>query len=138
VPVLDLGELVRAKVHERLERMNGELEALVATAVDEELDRLVAAELAERGVPAGNASAANGRDGAGDGSTSHPEDEATKRCRRCGEVKTPADFQPRRAVCRVCRTAETVARQRQRRAERADPLAAGAMSPTSHDTRPEA
>jgi hypothetical protein len=48
VPVLDLAELVRAKVHDRLERMNGELEALVAAAVDEELDRLVAAELAER------------------------------------------------------------------------------------------
>ena len=38
----------RAKVHDRLERMNGELEALVAAAIDEELDRLVAAELAER------------------------------------------------------------------------------------------
>jgi hypothetical protein len=32
VPVIDLAELVRAKVHERLEEMNGELEALVAEA----------------------------------------------------------------------------------------------------------
>jgi hypothetical protein len=37
VPVIDLAEPVRAKVHDRFEEINGELEALVAGAVDAEL-----------------------------------------------------------------------------------------------------
>jgi hypothetical protein len=121
VPALDLAELVNRKVADELERMNGRLEELIAEAVDRELGRLVAQELADRA----NAIATKTLGGNAGPSPG-------KQCRRCGEVKTPADFQPGRAVCRSCRNREAVEGQRRRALERSDPLAtAGPTSTTS-------
>jgi hypothetical protein len=114
-PVLDLVELVDRKVADELARLNGELEALVAQAVDRELDRLVRdlvkANLEGRG---------NGRSSVTESHRDIPMTEATPpaasmTCRRCGETKPVEAFHSGKRLCKVCRRAEDRAREARRR-----------------------
>jgi hypothetical protein len=90
VPALDLDELVRRKVHDKLAEMNGRLGELVAAELDRELDRVVAAELELR---------VNGDAAA----HAEPEAPVTKVCSGCGQAKPPTMFEAGRRRCRTCR-----------------------------------
>jgi hypothetical protein len=103
---LDLAELIDRKVAGALAEMNGRLEALVAQAVDRELDRLVRdlveAELQtrmEEDLPQA------------------PDDvpPPTKTCSSCGETKAATAFQSGRATCRPCRRRQQAESKRRRR-----------------------
>jgi hypothetical protein len=116
VPVVDLAEIVRVKVHDELAAMNGRLEQLVAEAVDRELDRLVRdlvqARLKER-----------------DGELPPP----TKVCIGCGQGKPLHAFQPGRNQCRRCRNrAQSEAKKRRRRQSAEEPAVpfSGSGSPS--------
>jgi ribosomal protein L37E len=98
--LLDLEQLVSQKVKERLAGRNGELKALVARAVNAEVDWLVSefleAELGQR---------------ARDVERPTP----TKTCRRCGEAKPLDRFHAGKSACKACRAREDRERKARRR-----------------------
>jgi hypothetical protein len=95
-----------------LEQRRPELERIVHERVEALVGELVELELSGR--------------------TNGAEAATTKQCRRCGEAKGLAAFDPGRLICRQCRNAQALERERRRRGD-VDPLAAGGTSTTSAD-----
>jgi hypothetical protein len=103
VLLLDLEQMIAAKVVGRLELLNGEVERLVREAVDRELDRLIGELVSER-------------DGAGDRDASP----AMRVCNGCGTAKLPSAFERGRGTCKTCRRRQDRARAQARRSQPAE------------------
>jgi hypothetical protein len=132
VATIDLEAAIQSKVAAAVAELNGDLEAMIAAAIDRELDKLVAAAVAERTNGDAAAKASPPKVGAA------AKAPTVKTCRVCGRAKPLADFDKHRATCRPCRTerrhqgarnARTVVQPDQQQAAPAPLASAGSNGP---------
>jgi hypothetical protein len=132
VVAVDLEQRVASAVNAQLQSMNGRLEELVERALQDELDRRVAAILEANIEQRANATPP----GRASDDVRRVDDVVTKTCNACGEAKPLHRFEKQRGTCMDCR--RVAARESaRRRAEAADTVPfTGAASTSSPSANP--